>query len=70
MWSRVPRYSGPENNCAGKDLQQIVYDRRILSGERMLHKDYNRKLSVEKITGRGSRETWRKDNCLAVNRQW
>jgi hypothetical protein len=40
---------GPENDCAGEERAAIVNDRLILSSERMLHKDCNRKCSVEKI---------------------
>jgi hypothetical protein len=39
---------GPENDCAGEDPSAIVNYRHILSLERMLHKDYGRKCSVEK----------------------
>jgi hypothetical protein len=37
---------GPESYCAGEDQQQL-YDRPIPSSERMLHKDYDRRGSVE-----------------------
>jgi hypothetical protein len=41
----------------------IVNDRFILSSERMLHKDYNRKGLVEKtITGRESQRVGAKTN--------
>jgi hypothetical protein len=36
----------PVNDCAGE--AQIVNDRLILSSERMIQKDYNRKCSVGK----------------------
>jgi hypothetical protein len=36
----------------------IVNDRFILSSERMLHKDCNRKCSVKKNAGRESQEAW------------
>jgi hypothetical protein len=39
----------------------IVSDRPILSSERMLYKDYNRKCSVEKNTGRGSQGAGRRE---------
>jgi hypothetical protein len=39
---------GPENDCAGEDQQPIINDRPVISSERMLHKDYNRKCSVGK----------------------
>jgi hypothetical protein len=42
----------------------IVNDRPILSSERMLHKDYDRKGSVEKINGRGSQGAWRWDKLM------
>jgi hypothetical protein len=38
------------SNCKGQTP--------ILSSERMLHKDYERKGSVEKISGRESRGAW------------
>jgi hypothetical protein len=53
---KSPAGLGPENDCAGEgELAAFVNDRPILSSERMLHKDYYRKGSVEnKITGRES----------------
>jgi hypothetical protein len=30
----------------------------------MLHKDYDRKSSVEKISGRGPQGAWRQDNLI------
>jgi hypothetical protein len=43
----------------------IVYDRPILSSERMLHKDYDRKCSVEKkIAGRESQVACRQDKLI------
>jgi hypothetical protein len=44
----------------------IVNDRPILSSERMIHKDYNRKCSVggEIITGRGSQGACRQDELI------
>jgi hypothetical protein len=36
----------------------------IFSSERMLHKDYYRKGSVEKISGRGSQEAWHKNELI------
>jgi hypothetical protein len=44
-----PAGFGPDNDCAGEAQQQIVNDRLVLSSERMLHKDYNRKCSVGKL---------------------
>jgi hypothetical protein len=41
----------------------------ILSSERVVHKDYNRKCSVEKNVGRESQRLVAKTNWLAVNRQ-
>jgi hypothetical protein len=39
-----------ENDCAGEVQQQLyVNERSILPTERILHKDYDRKCSVEKI---------------------
>jgi hypothetical protein len=44
----------------------VVYDRPILSSERMLHKDYDRKGSVakKKISGRGHQGPWRQDELI------
>jgi hypothetical protein len=42
-----PARLGPKNDCTGKSAA-IVNDRSILSSERMLHKDYNCRSSVEK----------------------
>jgi hypothetical protein len=57
-----PAGFGPENDYAGEAQQQTVNDRPVLSWERMLHKDYNRKSSVEKeISGRGSEGPLRQD---------
>jgi hypothetical protein len=42
----------------------IVNNRRILSSERMLHKDYDRKGLVEKNTGRRSQGAWRQDELI------
>jgi hypothetical protein len=39
-------------------------DKTTLSSEGMLHKDYNRKGSVEKISGRGSQGAWRRDELI------
>jgi hypothetical protein len=36
----------PENDCAGPEA--VVTDRPTLSSERLLHKDYNRRGSVDK----------------------
>jgi hypothetical protein len=48
---------GPERGPAA-----IVNDRPILSSERKLHKNYNRKCSVEnKIAGRESQGAWRQE---------
>jgi hypothetical protein len=41
----------------------------IFSSQRMLRKDYYRKSSVEKISGRGSQGADAKMNWLAVERQ-
>jgi hypothetical protein len=62
-----PTGHGPDNDCAGEGQQ---HDRLILSSERMLHKDYKRKCSVEEkslvlsLKGLGAKKNW-----LAVNRQ-
>jgi hypothetical protein len=37
----------------------FIRDKPIFSSERMLHKDYYRKGSVEKLTGRESQGAWR-----------
>jgi hypothetical protein len=44
----------------------IVIDRPILSSDRMLHKDYTRKCSVEKknISGRESQGAFRQDERM------
>jgi hypothetical protein len=53
-----------ENDCAGEDQQQN--DRSILSSEKLLHKDYNSKYSVEKeIAGRGSQGACRQDELIS-----
>jgi hypothetical protein len=38
-----PTGLGPENDYGGEGPAAIVNDRPILSSERILHKDYNRK---------------------------
>jgi hypothetical protein len=67
IWTWVPRCSDPRMialHCAS-----IVNDGRILSSERMLHKNYNRKWSVGKtilvvgLKGLGARTTWLAVNC-------
>jgi hypothetical protein len=40
----------PENGCAGDGPAAIVNDRFVLSSEKMLHKDYDRKCSVSAVT--------------------
>jgi hypothetical protein len=42
-----PAGLGPENDCAG-EIQQQLNDRPAFLSERMLHKEYDRKCSVEK----------------------
>jgi hypothetical protein len=42
----------------------IVNGRPILSSEDMLRKDYNRKCSVEKISGPESYGAWRQDELI------
>jgi hypothetical protein len=42
----------------------IVNERPILSSERKLHKDYNRKCSVENNSGRDSQEACRQDELI------
>jgi hypothetical protein len=42
----------------------IVNHRPILSSERVLHKDYSRKCSVEKNTGCGSQGPWSQDKLI------
>jgi hypothetical protein len=39
-------------------------DKLIFSSERVLHKDYDRKFSVEKISGIGSQGVWRQDELI------
>jgi hypothetical protein len=47
----------------------FVRDKPIFSSERMLHKDYYRKSSVEKSMVVDLKRPDTKMNCLAVNRQ-
>jgi hypothetical protein len=42
----------------------IVNDRSILSSERMLHKDYDRKCSIENSSGRESQGAWGQDEVI------
>jgi hypothetical protein len=42
----------------------IVNDRPVLSSERILRKDYDRKFSVEKITDRESQSACRQDEPI------
>jgi hypothetical protein len=42
----------------------FIRNKPIFSSERMLHKDYDRKVVVEKISGRGSQGAWRQDNLI------
>jgi hypothetical protein len=44
----------------------FVRDKPTLSSERMLHKDYDRKGSVEKFSGRDPRGARRQDELLGV----
>jgi stalled ribosome alternative rescue factor ArfA len=47
----------------------FIRDNPISSSERMLHKGYYRKSSVEKNnSGRGSQEAWRQDELICVKR--
>jgi hypothetical protein len=39
-------------------------DKPFFSSERMLHKDYYRKSSVGKNSGRGPQEAWRQDELI------
>jgi hypothetical protein len=43
----------------------FVRDKPIFSSERMLRKDYDRKDSVEKISGRESQGTWGQDELIS-----
>jgi hypothetical protein len=43
-----PTGLGPGNKCAGEGQQQIINDRPVLSSERVLYKDYDRRCSLEK----------------------
>jgi hypothetical protein len=52
-WIRWLRWRGPV---------ALLNDRPILSSERMLHKDYDRKCSIEKKNGRGSQVASRQDS--------
>jgi hypothetical protein len=42
----------------------IINDKPILSLEKMLHMDYDRKYSIEKKSGRESERTWRQDELI------
>jgi hypothetical protein len=42
----------------------FIRDNPISSSEGMLHKDYDRKDSVKKISGRGSQGAWRQDELI------
>jgi hypothetical protein len=44
-----------------RKAKHIIRDKPIFSSERKLHKDYYRKSSVEKVSGRGSQGAWRQD---------
>jgi hypothetical protein len=56
---------GPENDCAGEGPAAIVTYKPIPSSERILHKEYDRKCTVEeKITGRESQGACRKDELI------
>jgi hypothetical protein len=69
MWSWVPRDSNPRMTALAKSTA-IVNDRPILSSERMLHKDYDRKRWVEnKTLVVCLKRLVDKTNWLAVNRQ-
>jgi hypothetical protein len=49
-----------------REAKHIQRDKPIFSSERMLHKDYYRKSSVEKsISSRGPKGAWRKTTWLA-----
>jgi hypothetical protein len=61
-----PALLGPKNDCAVEDPAVIVNDRPILSPERMLRKDYDRKCSVGKnIVGRESQGACRQDELVS-----
>jgi hypothetical protein len=61
----IPTGLGPENECAGEGQQQILNDRHILSSERMLYKDYDRRCSIEKkYSGRESQRARRQDELI------
>jgi hypothetical protein len=58
-----PAGLGPENDW--QESSAIVNDRFVLSSERMLHKDYDRKCSVEKkITEGGFQGACRQDEMM------
>jgi hypothetical protein len=42
----------------------FIREKPILSSERILHKDYDRKGSVEKISGREPQEAWSQDKLI------
>jgi hypothetical protein len=66
---------GPENECAGKSVA-ILNDKPILSSERMLHKNYDRRCSIEKKSGHESQGARRQDEMrigtgsLTPSREW
>jgi hypothetical protein len=45
-------------------MWDTVRDKPILSSERMLRKDYNRKAAVENISRRESQGAWRQDELI------
>jgi hypothetical protein len=47
----------------------FVRDKPIFSSERMLHKNYARKSSVENISVRESQGAWRQDELIGGKRQ-
>jgi hypothetical protein len=61
--SRVPQDLNPRVTVLARPAA-IVNDRPILSLERMLHSDYNRKCSVEKYAGRESQGVCRQDELI------
>jgi hypothetical protein len=58
------RWTGTPEWLRWREPAPILNYRPILSSERLLHKDYDRKGSIEKNAGRESREAWRQDQLI------
>jgi hypothetical protein len=59
-----PAGLGPENDLRWRGPAAIVNYTPILLSERMLHKDYDRKCSVQKNIGRESQGACRQDEPI------